>query len=316
MPHINLALLGLLGLVQVVFLPGYLVLRMLRTDAGAVATAVLSFALSLLVNYQLVAALVVLGLYRPSTMYAIFAAELALWLRLDYRRLNVPLGEAWAAGQARIRAFFRDIDGKTGTSLNCRNGAKGASHNSVMSPFSPWLRRAMLAAAVLVIAAFALAGAAETGQIFQQWDAVLSWNRWAVTWAADELPRTTSYYPQLLPANISLSYVFMQTSQVWVFAKSVQFLFCLMLLLSMLDAARQSGSFGLVPGVAITYWLFVALLRYRMLSSGYADVPLAFFAWMPVYALVLASRSSPLSPGERQRMMAACFPRPPGEGQG
>ena len=149
----------------------------------------------------------------------------------------------------------------------------------------------MLAAAVPVIAGFALTGVAETGQIFQQWDAVVSWNRWAVEWAANELPAATSYYPQLLPANISLSYVFMQTSQVWIFAKAVQFLFCFLLLLAMLDAARQPGNFGLVPGVAITYGLFVALLRYRKLSSGYADVPLAFFAWMPIYALLMASRA-------------------------
>jgi hypothetical protein len=80
----------------------------------------------------------------------------------------------------------------------------------------------------------------------------------------------------------------MQSSEIWIFAKAFQFLFCLMLLLAMLDAARQPGNFGLVLGVCITYALLIALLRYRMLASGYADVPLAFFAWMPVYALIRA----------------------------
>ena len=49
----------------------------------------------------------------------------------------------------------------------------------------------------------------------------------------------------------------------------------------MFDAARTSQTFSLVFGVVITYGLLVSLVRYRMLSSGYADVPLAFFAWMP-----------------------------------
>ena len=270
MGHINLALLGVLGLVQVVFLPGYLLLRIMRAGGGVIATAALSFALSLLVNYCLVAALVVVGLYRPAVVYAVFAAEVLLWLRLDYRRLGSAIGPAFAAAKEQTRAFVRDID----------------RHCPIQSHL---LRRAMLATAVLVIGGFGLAGIAETGQIFQQWDAVVSWNRWAVDWAANRLPLVTSYYPQLLPANASLSYVVMQTSEVWIFAKAMQFLFCLMILLTMLDAARRLGNFGLMPGVAITYGLFVALLRYRMISSGYADVPLAFFAWMPIYALLLAN---------------------------
>ena len=138
----------------------------------------------------------------------------------------------------------------------------------------------------MVIGGFALAGIAEIGQIFQQWDAVVSWNRWAVDWAANRLPYATSIYPQLLPTNISLTYVFMQGSEVWIFAKAFQFLFCLALLAAMLDLARVEGQFGYVPGVVITYGLLVAVLRYRMLSSGYADVPLAFFAFTAVYTLL------------------------------
>ena len=132
---------------------------------------------------------------------------------------------------------------------------------------------------LVVIGGFAsLRHRAELGQIFQQWDAVVSWNRWAVDWAAGRLPFATSIYPQLLPTNISLSYLFLQSSDVWIFAKSFQFLFCLLLLLATLDMARIEGRFGYVPAVAITYGLLVAILRFRMLSSGYADVPLAFFA--------------------------------------
>jgi hypothetical protein len=161
------------------------------------------------------------------------------------------------------------------------------------------LRPVLWAAATAAIAGFALSGMAQIGQIFQQWDAVVSWNRWAIDWAANRLPYATSLYPQLLPANVSLTYVFMQTSDVWIFAKAFQFLFCLMLLLAMLDAARVTGNFGFVPGVLLTYGLLVAVLRFRMISSGYAEMPLAFLSFAAVYALLLARRAE--SAGLRRR---------------
>ncbi len=272
MGHTNLALLGVLGLVQTVFLPGYLILRFLRVTRGLIAGCVLSFGLSLVANYLIVTGSVVLGVFRPEAMYSIFSVELLFWLWLDWRRLRMPLVDAISRVGSQTRTFFREID-----------------HSSQIR--ARWLRLTMIAAAMGVACGFAAAGLAEFGRIFQQWDAVVSWNRWAIEWAANRPPQLTSYYPQLLPANISLSYVFMQTSDVWIFAKAMQFLFCLMLLLAMLDAARLSGNSGLLLGVAITHGLLVAMLRYRMLSSGYADAPLAFFAWMPIYALLQADRA-------------------------
>jgi hypothetical protein len=311
-----MTLLGILSLAQIVVLPGYLALRVLRVGAGAVRTCVLSFALSLVINYYLVAGLVHLGAYRPSVIYAIFAAELAWLAALDGWRLRTCLVDVAAVWRQRARAFFGELENpehlplavETDTNPKRKRGSQVASSlthqvsmdsaNPNRGQYSPTasqpsgpalaLRRAMLAAAVLVIGGFALSGLAQVGQIFQQWDAVVSWNRWAVDWAAGRLPSATSFYPQLLPTNLSLSYVFVQSSQVWIFAKSFQFLFCLLLLLAMLDMARLQGNFGYVPGVVITYGLLVAMLRFRMLNSGYADVPLAFFALATVYAIMLA----------------------------
>jgi hypothetical protein len=267
-----MAILGLLSLVQIVVLPGYLLLRALRIGSGILSTGILSFALSLVINHFLVAGLVVLRVYRPGVIYAVFAAELALLLAWDGHWLRLGLADTLAAGRRRLRDFLREIE--------AADAAK----------FS-FLRRWLVLASVLVIGCFAMTGLAQVGQIFQQWDAVVSWNRWAVDWAANRLPYATSIYPQLLPTNLSLSYVFMQSSEVWIFAKSFQFLFCLMLLATMLDMARVESRFGYVPGVIVTYCLLVALLRFRMLSSGYADLPLAFLAVASIYVLLLAEKS-------------------------
>ncbi len=195
MGHINLALLGVLGLVQTVFLPGYLILRFLRLGGGLIAGSVMSFGLSLVANYLLVAGLVVLGVYRPVVVYAIFAGELMVWFWLDGRRMQSPLSDVISLLYSQARTFFREIE--------------------LASPIrSRWLRLTIIAAAIFVACGFAASGLTEFGRIFQQWDAVVSWNRWAVEWAANRPPQLTSYYPQLLPSNISLSYVFMQTSDV------------------------------------------------------------------------------------------------------
>jgi hypothetical protein len=281
-----MALLGLLSLVQILFLPGYLLLRAARVGTGVVATSVLSFALSLVVNHVLVAGLVVLGIYRPNVVYGVFALEFGFLLALVRRRLRMNVAETAATSRLQIRECFRAIVG-------AGRVAEGPSSPRSGKPGrAGFLRLTIVIAAVAVIGGFALAGVAQTGQIFEQWDAVVSWNRWAVDWAANRLPHATSIYPQLLPTNISLTYVFMRSSQVWVFAKAFQFVFCLMLLVAMLDLARIEGRFGYVPGVLVTYGLLVAILRYRMLSSGYVDVPLAFFAFVAVYALMLA-RNAP-----------------------
>ena len=127
------------------------------------------------------------------------------------------------------------------------------------------------------------------GDIFQQWDAVVSWNRWAIDWAANGLPRRTAEYPQLLPTNLSLTYVFIQDSTIWFFAKGLMPLFCLFLLLAMLDLGQATKQTGYYCAVPIAYGLLVAVLRFRFISSGYGDVPVAFMGFAGVYALLLAT---------------------------
>ena len=235
-------------------------------------------------NHVLVLALVVAGIYRPPVVYVIFATELLALLAIDHRRLQKGFAAALVVWWRRVRGFYFGLDRLP---LTCAARNSPVAFPAPAAQFHA-LRRILLAAAALVIGGFAVCGLAAVGQIFQQWDAVVSWNRWAIDWAANQLPRATGLYPQLLPANLSLSYVFQGSSEIWIFAKAYQFLFCLMMLLAMLDLARVEGRFGYVPGVVITYLLLVALLRFRMLSSGYADVPLAFFTLAAVYALALA----------------------------
>src|SRR5262249_42892192 len=155
-----------ISLLQVTFLPGYLLLRTLRLQPGVLATAVLSFALSAIANFYLVVLLVAFGIYRPATIYTFFAVEMIVWLRLDFRRLATPIGTVIAAVRQRCDEYFSDLR----QSCQFRSGL---------------LRRVLVTAALALIFGFAVASLAETGRIFEQWDAVVSWNRWAIDWAAN-----------------------------------------------------------------------------------------------------------------------------------
>lgn len=57
------------------------------------------------------------------------------------------------------------------------------------------------------------------GGVFTNWDAVVSWNQWAISWALNEFPHGTYNYPQLLPISESISYVLMDST-------GIQFFIC------------------------------------------------------------------------------------------
>lgn len=77
-------LLGILGLLQVGFLPGYLLVRWLCLDTRLLKTLSLSFGLSLVINYALALVLVSIGLFVPPVLYALFLLECGLLIWMIY----------------------------------------------------------------------------------------------------------------------------------------------------------------------------------------------------------------------------------------
>ena len=167
-----MALLGVLSILQIVFLPGYLLVEGLAASRGSPGNA------------------------GPR-------------LRLEPHRQSRPGGGARRAGD--LSAVRRVCGLHCGSSHRCswleRRWLQTAGIDACRFRFRDFLgtlqlsplRRVLWAAAMVVIAGFALASLAQFGQIFQQWDAVISWNRWAIDWSANRLPTFTSLYPQLLP---------------------------------------------------------------------------------------------------------------------
>ena len=259
-------ILGILSIFQIAVLPGYLAVRALRMDDGAIKAWVLSFTMSLVINHLLVLALVSLHIYYSLTVYFIFGIELAILAWMHYTRLGMPAASLLAEDSQRIRNLLAEIDGS--------------------EPPKAWLGKVIIFAAVVTLLVYILR-LVNASHVFSAWDAVVSWNRWAVDWHNNQFPRGTHEYPQLLPSNWSVTYVFIGTATVQLFAKMTAALFPFTILLAVADLGLRSRNLGLILAVSTTGALLLWFMG-DLIDSGYADIPVACMAFASVYMLVLA----------------------------
>jgi hypothetical protein len=253
---------GLISLLQIAFLPGFVALKLVRFRCGLLSIVLFSLALSLVLNYLFVFFATVIGAYSTPVLRALVVLELAI----------LP----WA--------LYRDrTTGVTSARVSPPQNAPTAPGENY------WRHILCVPAALSVIFTLTYYGYQmhrDLGSIFAHWDAVVSWNRWAVDWASNRLPNLTLHYPQLLPANISVSYVLMGDSRIQFFAKSLMWVFPIGILLAQTDLGYRLKAPLYFLAVPLT-----ALLLHRTLGtyevSGYADVPTAFMAFAAYHALLL-----------------------------
>ncbi len=249
----------LLALFQMAWIPGRILLGIapLRFDSRLQRLAYI-FALSLLANYLLVFLLTLLGLYQPPAVFAWLALE-ALLLALVWRRgaggvPRRPLAE-WLAAARRYLA------GHT------------TAHNL------------LLGAALLSLGALAGCALARLEAVFVASDAALSWNRWALHWAANRLPTTTSLYPQLLPANWSLAYQIMGTCDIAFVPRNLAVLFPAATVLLFVDLGRRLRDAAYFLAGALYTAIIFFLFGCELVSEGMTDLPVAFFTTLAIYVL-------------------------------
>ncbi len=246
-------LFGMAALVQCLFLPGFLVSRLLGIRGG-LRTVTTSLALSLVIDHVLVWLLVGLHIYTRPVVLALFAIECiaAIWLIRRAPKPAAPSTPAtWSLDLATWIAAF---------------------------------------AAGLVIHDFTRPAMHTFGVIFTGWDDVVSWNRWAVAWARGHLPVHTWHYPQLLPTTWSLTYVFMGTDKVQCFARAMAPLFSIATPLAVLTLARGRHRFRYFAATAFAGLFLNALID---ITLSLADVPVAFFTAMALAELLRQDDDAP-----------------------
>lgn len=257
--------LGLLSILQAAFLPGWIILRLLGlAGGGALRTLTLSFPLSLLFNYVLVAGLTTIGVNRPAVLWGVFAAECVIAL--------VLLVRAEPSTQPSDFDRLRDLVQGLLDGPRPRMAAGLLAIGAATAALGLWARLAITA----------------SSSVFSHWDAIVSWNRWAVDWYNSRLPTITWNYPQLVPTTISTTYTFAATPQIQFFAMAVMTLFPLALLLALIDLALRSGLVRYLWAAALVGLLFPRFMG-EFSMSGYADEPAAALTALTLYTLLLGS---------------------------
>ena len=252
------------ALAQVAFLPGYLVTRWLRLDDGLAKTWVSSFGISLVVNYHLALLLTSAHLYRRPFLCAVIALEI---LALSWTlRTRVARIRSDAAASPLTRFLCPGRDGPGGGVSICR-----------------LLLFFVGVAPILYFATF-LPGAFTT--VFSGYDALVSWNRWAMDWMNGRFPTWTMHYPQLIPADWSMLYAIVG-NELQFLPKGLSVFFPATTVLMLVDLGLRKSSPEFMLAAALT-GVLMSESGGKYIASGYADLPIAFFALAPIYLLSCA----------------------------
>lgn len=253
--------LGLLAFLQTTFLPGYLLITAVGFPIeGKLRKLVYGFGLSLLLNYLGVFLLTAAGVYRPITLYLILTVECGLAVYLLLSR---------DAPKRRVSLDIKRWTDEVKTFLTAR----------------PLLYNLLLIGALVMVLVHVFYFFYFLATVFEHWDPVTGWNRFAMDWAAGRFPSDTWRYPQLLPANWSISYIAMQTTGVQLFAKSIQPLFSLAILLLFLDLGLRTKQSAHLLGALFYGGLLFYLFGPSYIASGYVDTAVAFFAFLSFHTL-------------------------------
>ena len=264
--------LGVLSLIQMIFLPGLIISKLLKINSNGIPKLIAIFGISLFSNFWLVVLLTLCHLFIQITILGIIILELATCIWLFRKKLF----ESYEDLIYRFEHWLKSID----YSLSDSPGT-----SSLLRIINYFLFFVLLILAITDIVWVVQRFTNNLGTVFQTWDAVVSWNRWAVEWSKGIFPTATSYYPQLIPANWSISYVLMNGIELQSFPKAIMPLFSLLILMMLFDLGIKTKSFGFFIGVILTR-LIIKKFTGEFIADGYVDLPMTFFSFASIYMLL------------------------------
>lgn len=269
-----MAVFGIISIIQMVFLPGLIISKLIKFGFGGVPRIVAIFGFSLFSNFLLVVLLTLCHIYLQISILIIIILEIATCLWLFRKSLFIPFEDLFQRFEQWIKSVDYSLSDKSDSS-------------SIVRIIKYFLFFGLLIFAVTDIVWVLQRFTNNLGTVFQTWDAVVSWNRWALEWSKGIFPTATSYYPQLIPANWSISYVMMNGLELQSFPKAIMPFFSLLILLMLFDLGLKTKSFGFFIGVIITR-LIIKKFTGEFIADGYVDLPMAFFSFASVYLLLCA----------------------------
>ncbi|HEY4694196.1 MAG TPA: hypothetical protein VIH16_12215 [Bellilinea sp.] len=263
--------LGVLGVIQTILLPGLIFNRLVKPKGGIVFQFSTIFLFSLLLNFLVVTFLTEIHLYTRTTLFVLIAIEFLLILYLYRNQLT------------------QTIDESSQKINQVANGWKSSFRAIFLSeiayPGIKLVRTIILA--ILMVMAISLCWwffkhvISNAVTVFSEWDSVLAWNTWAQTWAQNKIPENQTFYPQLIPINLSIPYVLIDNIQVSFFSKSIMPLFSVLMALLLFEAALEQKRYGYFIGIIVLYFLIKKFLGSNI-GEAYVDLPLAFVSLLAI----------------------------------
>jgi hypothetical protein len=284
--------LGILGILQITFLPGLIVLRLFNLRTNLLDKLLIIFGTSLISNYCIIFLLSLLGIYSRITLAVLILAELIAILWLYRRDLVLPVRNILEAMQDGVYEF-------SGLFFPRRqSGGTSVFYYLIVILLLLASARSILWAVNLFIQ--------NLGTVFSAWDAVVSWNNWATIWAASKIPLGSDLYPQLVPANWSITYVLLGSTTLQFFAKAIMPLFALMILLGLFNLVLLTKEFYFLISIVLLQPLLKKFLN-NGLYNGYVDIAVAFFTFAALYVLVKAHDTPDTEQRSRLYILGAIF---------
>lgn len=271
-----LILFGTLALLQSTILPGLLIRKLCSLRGGITEQIIRLLPLSLMANYLVIFLLAALHLYTRPVMLVLIVIEVFALLWLYRRTLLRPLSENFSAFAGALRRELQPL----------RDFLYGHFENDGRD-LKSWIW--------LFSGCFALSGVIwalhlcrlNFGTVFSGWDTLFSWNRYAEIWAEGSLPNIGGMYPQLIPANWSLSYLLQGEGAVQFFNTLLPPLFFLMIQIMLFDLGFQRRECSFFFAAIIARYMMKKLMG-DQLFDGYMDVPVAAMSLLGIYTLMRA----------------------------
>ena len=273
MSEYSLVIFGLMSVFQALLLPGTLILKIINFRGSLIQRLLYVVALSLSTSYFVVMVLVILGIYKQQLLVAFFVLECIGLIWLYKGNINKSLFDVVAVWWQNTLSAIREL------LLSWAD----------VSAFSGFLK-ALLSLFAFIVSISLLWWSIKLANhyiitIFDTWDSIVSWNEWALSWARGEFPTATDNYPQLMPINYSLAYIFMGSTSIQFFSKFIVLPMAFLILLMPFELGIQTRKRGFFLATIFIYLLLKKFLIFE-LTNGYVDGVMAFFSLLVVYTLL------------------------------
>lgn len=283
-------ILGILGLAQITFFPGAILHKFLRFHGNFIDKTLAIFGTSLIVNYCVVVVLSFLGIYTRIVLAILILAEViaGLWLYRSHLNLAVRTGlNGVKGGIDQVIGLFFPKDGDASTLYY-------------------WIGLLLLALSAKSVIWAANLFYKNLGSVFSAWDAVVSWNHWAILWFRNRIPTDSRFYPQLIPANWSIPYVLLGSTTLQFFSKAIMPLFTLLMVVGLLNLSIKTKKYSFLVSLILLPSLLDTFLH-GGLTSGYVDIAVAFFGFGALYFLLQARQAPDLEERSRRYILGCLF---------